>query len=100
MDRVALQSDRGTARGRSVGRERMAGMSTYGRVSLSIVGTIGGFIVGFLVGFYASFAFGANIHDVIPGVAGLACGIVGAGAAATQTRKCLTQPEVKQGAAN
>lgn len=70
-------------------------MNALGRVSLTILAALGGFLVGFLVGFYASFAFGENIHDVAPGLSGLACGLVGAGAAATQTNKRLAHSKSK-----
>jgi len=55
----------------------MADMNASARTSLSLLCALGGFVLAFIVGFYASFLFGANLHDVLPGVFGLVFGVAG-----------------------
>ena len=66
-------------------------MKPLWRISLSLFCGFCGFAVGFVVGFYLSFLFGANIHDVMPGVFGLAVGVVGGVGAFKAIRKRLAK---------
>ena len=65
----------------------MADMNIVWRISLSLLGGLCGFVVAFLAGFYLSFLFGANIHDVLPGVFGLGSGVMGGITAFNVVRK-------------
>ena len=53
-------------------------MRAAGRITVSLLVALCGFVLAFLVGFYASFLFGANIHDIMPGIFGLGFGLIGA----------------------
>jgi hypothetical protein len=70
----------------------MAGMTTFWRISASLLCALCGFALAFIVGFYLSFLFGANIHDEMPGVFGLGPGITGGIASFEFVRKKLTKP--------
>ena len=52
-------------------------MRNPSRIAVSSLCALCGFIVAFLVGFYVSFLFGANIHDMMPGIFGLGFGLAG-----------------------
>lgn len=53
-------------------------MKRVGRILVALLCALCAFVVAFLIGFYMSFLFGANLHDIWPGVSGLAFGLVGA----------------------